>query len=907
MIPNITHSTDSGNYLGYDLGDKREQYQKVQFLAAEGVMLDDRLIDRLNQNWDDGDEKGYQAFRKVSMAIANDLDDQFQAQASQNGRPKIRAINVSLSYSPEDTDKVNEVVYDEAHDDYVPLRLKMGREFMDGMGFGDIQYMAVSHLGTHCAHDHYAINTVRADGSTIKLNFDFVRAQKVAVEIRQKYGLTPPDESLQMITPKAREAMKQSCSWDEYEQRLQEHGIGLVYTDHSKNGRGYGVSYSFGKKVIPGSKLHRSLSYGQVEATLARNLAARQAQEEASRIAAQQELARQKAEEEARAAAEKAAQEAARAAEERRRVAERLSTQTETFVIHNDTAATVYSYRPDWNSKDISMAKKLAMLHEASRSILKYHTWGSDVRINEPKEFVDAAVNGKVFGTVKFDLGKARFVGEDRYDGVLENPEEVIQFADHNGRALDLFTPEFHEDWGMRLDSLKHYLEEKRAKQEAEAAAQRAKSELKEFAEGYNSVVPPIANNLRALKSSTYQLYMQAKDAGLSLSYETRAKYSELSAKWKEFDEQRKKAFETRVTEDVVKFLGGALMCLNPIVGFTAVFVAAIVIDIRQSTIRSQQKQLLTQIDAVRKDLKALKEQKAALTIQKQERLQRYLAAKDMYQEYRDGLQTVDREVKAVKAEIEADERKDVIRRYVASDAAKALLDRINGSFVRLYDHEHLVPGVLVETENGMRWKLYTDGHSDSGEGNRTIYHPHSPAPQEYGESYVDFSINEKGELLAVIEADPVDKYTTGVSGRLNLSTMEGQISVREHHSSLKDYQAPLNSPEKPSYEIVQEFTYTSKYRITKEQNGTMKLQRLDWDKQSPVVNGKYSKTAWFNKAVFTSYEEIGRDADGLYLKIKDTGGKTRYINQNGVDLDAKKKQQLRLGGTSKGYGGPSV
>ena len=334
MIPNITHSTGSGNYLGYDLGDKKEQYQKVQFLAAEGVMFDDRLIDRLNRNWEDGDEKGYQAFRKVSMAIANDLDDQFRAQASLNGRPKIRAINVSLSYSPEDTDKVNEVVYDETRDDYVPLRLKMGRAFLDGMGFGDIQYVAVSHLGTHCAHDHYAINTVRADGSTIKLNFDFVRAQKIAADIREKYGLTPPDESLQMIAPKAKDALKQSCSWEEYGQRLQGHGIGVVYSDHSKNGRGYGVSYSFNKKVIPGSKLHRSLTYGRVEATLARNLAARRAQEEASRIAAQQELARQKAEaeakaaaekaaEEARLAAEKAAQEAARKArEERRRAAE---------------------------------------------------------------------------------------------------------------------------------------------------------------------------------------------------------------------------------------------------------------------------------------------------------------------------------------------------------------------------------------------------------------------------------------------------------------------------------------------------------------------------------------------------------------------------------------------------------
>lgn len=313
MIPNITHSTGSGNYLGYDLGDKKEQYQKVQFLAAEGVMFDDRLIDRLNQNWQDGDEKGYQAFRKVSMEIANDVDGQFRAQAALNDRPKIRAINVSLSYSPVDTNKVNEVVYDETRDDYVPLRLKMEREFLDGMGFGDIQYMAVSHLGTHCAHDHYAINTIRADGTTINLKYDFIRAQKIAAKIRRKYGLAPPDESLQMITPKAREALKVSCTWDEYEQRLKEHGIGLVYSNHSENGRGYGVSYTFGTKVIPGSTLHRSLSYGQVDAVLQKNLADRRAQEEADRIAAQQELARQKLEAQRKAEEEQRKQKEAEA------------------------------------------------------------------------------------------------------------------------------------------------------------------------------------------------------------------------------------------------------------------------------------------------------------------------------------------------------------------------------------------------------------------------------------------------------------------------------------------------------------------------------------------------------------------------------------------------------------------
>lgn len=416
MIPNITHSTGSGKYLGYDLGDKKEQYQKVQFLAAEGVMFDDRLIDRLNQNWEDGDEKGYQAFRKVSMAIANDLDDQFRAQSSLNGRPKIRAINVSLSYSPEDTDKVNEVVHDETRDDYVPLRLKMGREFLDGMGFGDIQYVAVSHLGTHCAHDHYAINTVRADGTTIKLNFDFVRAQKLAAEIRLKYGLTPPDESLQMIAPKAREALKQSCDWEEYGQALREHGISLVISDHSKNGRGYGVSYTFGTKVIPGSTFHRSLSYGQVDAALARNRA--------------------------------------------RRNLVTLAKNSPVYVVNDAMDATLYVpapvARPDQNE-----IRKLETVYEAARTILKYKIWGASVRRGEPEEFADSAAKSKAYGTVRFNLDQARYYGMGN-DYIIANPKEVIHFFDETGTPVDLFTAEFWAEWRRRAVALKRRIEQEK-------------------------------------------------------------------------------------------------------------------------------------------------------------------------------------------------------------------------------------------------------------------------------------------------------------------------------------------------------------------------------------------------------------------------------------------------------------
>lgn len=742
MIPNITHSTDSGNYLGYDLGDKREQYQKVQFLAAEGVMLDDRLIDRLNQNWDDGDEKGYQAFRKVSMAIANDLDDQFQAQASLNGRPKIRAINVSLSYSPEDTDKVNEVVYDEAHDDYVPLRLKMGREFLGGMGFGDIQYIAVSHLGTHCAHDHYAINTVRADGSTIKLNFDFVRAQKIAVEIRQKYGLTPPDESLQMIAPKAKDALKQSCSWEEYEQRLREHGIGLVYTDHSKNGRGYGVSYSFGKKVIPGSKLHRSLSYGQVDATLARNLAARQAQEEASRIAAQQELARQQ-------------QEAKRKAEE-----------------------------------------------------------------------------------------------------------------------------------------------EQHKKEEAETRRKAEVNKARDMIAGYNSIILPMCRDLITVRKNAYQLMKAVDEAKIAVSKETSAKFKELKDTWNDFNRLNQERQETKEASGKIAAIGGMLMLLNPIIGLTVMFLAKVANDIRQSEIKEKKKQLLAKIEAIRSEVSQLQQQKAQLKIEKQERLQEYLDAKQMLKEYEEGLQSVDKTVH--------DAHIEMLKEEFPFQGAGHLQYIVHSSTDASIFHAGEESNLYKKVENKIetaRCMLKDKGYmvaNDRGPDEFDGFYESLLREQEYKDFRIgSMFIQPDGKVI--FGEEKIFGHPEKTAPALKYEPEPLQATVVQQ--KVKEQQpAPAVKPE---YNIVASFSDgVNEFRIKKEADGTCKLQHLDWDKTA-IDNGKYTKKRWYNKAKFTSFSEIDRDSTYLYLKIKDLAGKTRYINQYGVDLSSKQLHKLGLG-ESKGYSGPS-
>lgn len=136
---------------------------------------------------------------------------------------------------------------------------------------------------------------------------------------------------------------------------------------------------------------------------------------------------------------------------------EKFAEQPVTFVIHNDLNASLYLYRPpkaEQNPKDA----EIHMLHEAARSILKFRTWGAAIRVNETKEFVDNAVKGQLFGTVRYDMDKARFIG-NKANGMLVNPDEVIHFIGHDGQESDLITPDFLESWRLQLELLKDYLE----------------------------------------------------------------------------------------------------------------------------------------------------------------------------------------------------------------------------------------------------------------------------------------------------------------------------------------------------------------------------------------------------------------------------------------------------------------
>ena len=95
------------------------------------------------------------------------------------------------------------------------------------------------------------------------------------------------------------------------------------------------------------------------------------------------------------------------------------------------------------------------------------------------------------------------------------------------------------------------------------------------------------------------------------------------------------------------------MMSLNPVVGILAIVIGKIAMDIRISNIQNEKKALLTKIEGLKLDIDSLQQQKSKIKIEKKERLNDYLQAKDARNEFRAGMNTVKEEIDAIKRQVD--------------------------------------------------------------------------------------------------------------------------------------------------------------------------------------------------------------------------------------------------------------
>ena len=242
MIGKITKGSEFTGCIAYVLRE-----DKARLLAAEGV-----------------------------SGTPEEMAEQFELQTLLNDKVKNTVGHISLSFSPEDGDRLR-------NDDR--LMVKIAYDYMERMGIRDTQFIIARHTDRKHPHCHIVFNRVDNNGKTISDKNDRYRNKKICKTLTEKYGLYMADGKEHVNTERLRphdrakydiyEALKQelpkATSWEQLREALHKQGIMTEFKYSRTGGRVEGVKFIKGKHVFSGSKIDRKFSFDNIEKRLERN------------------------------------------------------------------------------------------------------------------------------------------------------------------------------------------------------------------------------------------------------------------------------------------------------------------------------------------------------------------------------------------------------------------------------------------------------------------------------------------------------------------------------------------------------------------------------------------------------------------------------------------------------------
>lgn len=199
MIGGITKGSCFSGCVEYVLALK-EKNKEARLLYSEGLLTD----------------------------TPKDIIDGFECQRHLNSRVQHWCGHISLSYSPKDTERMND-----------EFMVKLALEYMDRMGIKNTQFIIVRHLDKEHPHCHIVYNRVDNDGKCVSDSFEYYRNNEICDEMKQKYGLTYGENKDQVKTerlkgrPKTRQeiyltvqaAKKSAKDWTTFQRELAQKGI----------------------------------------------------------------------------------------------------------------------------------------------------------------------------------------------------------------------------------------------------------------------------------------------------------------------------------------------------------------------------------------------------------------------------------------------------------------------------------------------------------------------------------------------------------------------------------------------------------------------------------------------------------------------------------------------------------
>jgi hypothetical protein len=198
--------------------------------------------------------------------------------------------HISLSWSPEDKDKLND-----------EKMVSIAKEYLQRMKIQDTQLLIVKHKDRAHPHIHIVYNRVNNEGKTIPDSFQHLKNMKISKELTLKHGmhigqgkekvnrqqLKGIDKVKYELYDTIKKVSQKVTSMAELKQELLKQGVGMQFKYKSGTLEKQGLSFSKGDYKFKGSEIDRSLSYGRLSKQIEQQAQQKQAEEQRPALAQQ--------------------------------------------------------------------------------------------------------------------------------------------------------------------------------------------------------------------------------------------------------------------------------------------------------------------------------------------------------------------------------------------------------------------------------------------------------------------------------------------------------------------------------------------------------------------------------------------------------------------------------------------
>ena len=222
---------------------------------------------------------------KVAHTIAD-----FNMQRKMNPGLGQAVGHISLSWSPDDKDKLND-----------EKMVGIAKEYLQKMKIRDTQLLIVKHKDRAHPHIHIVYNRVNNEGRTIPDSFQHLKNIKISKELTLKHGmhigqgkekvnrqqLKGIDKLKYELYDTIKKVSQKVTSMAELKQELLKQGIGMQFKYKSGTLEKQGISFSKGDYKFKGSEIDRSLSYGRLSKQIEQQAQQIQAEEQRPSLAQQ--------------------------------------------------------------------------------------------------------------------------------------------------------------------------------------------------------------------------------------------------------------------------------------------------------------------------------------------------------------------------------------------------------------------------------------------------------------------------------------------------------------------------------------------------------------------------------------------------------------------------------------------